>query len=337
MKGENRMTNANELNYGNRKNDICSVKAADNISSYVFEHSKTSAGNASEMCLAEYLKDWIRNVTGIKETTRNVYAGHISNHIIPAIGDIVLSRIDTALLQGFVTLLELAPSTVRVVYNVLRSALKHAHSMNLIEDVYSDVVLPKRVRTKKIVLTRDEQRRLEQAIYEPEDIGVLICLYTGIRIGELCALRWKDIDQEARVMRICGTQARIDGEIRIIPPKSEMSSRSIPIPECIAKLLTKDGSSSEYVISGKNGEPMDVRTYRRRFKRLLKKAGLPDIQFHALRHTFSTRAIEVGMDYRTLSEILGHSSVAITLDLYAHSLDAHKRMQMDKINMIYNR
>lgn len=327
------MINANEINYSHTKSNIHSIVAANNISCAV-ECDKESTDN---ICLADYLSGWIRNVTGIKETTRRIYAGHISNHIIPAIGGVALCDIDTFLLQEFVLSLDLSPSTVRVVYNVLRSALRHAHSMQLIDDVYSAVSLPKRVRVKKNILTREEQRRLEQAVSEPEDIGVLICLYTGIRIGELCALRWKDIDSEARVMRICGTQARIDGCIRIIPPKSEMSSRSIPIPECIAKLLIKDSSAGEYVISGKNGEPMDVRTYRRRFKRLLKKAGIPDIQFHALRHTFSTRAIEVGMDYRTLSEILGHSSVAITLDLYAHSLDAHKRMQMDKMNTIYNR
>lgn len=331
------MINANEISHSYAKKDIIGITAADNISCAVFECCKSDEICAENMYLADYLKVWIRNITGIKETTRRIYAGHISNHIIPAIGNTKLSNIDAALLQEFVMSMELSPSTVRVIYNVLRSALKYAHSMDLIDDVYSNVRLPKRMRTKKNILTCEEQRRLEQAVSEPGDIGILICLYTGIRIGELCALRWKDIDLEARVMRICGTQARIGGSIRIIPPKSEMSSRSIPIPECIAELLVKANSAGEYVISGRNGEPMDVRTYRRRFKRLLKKAGLPDIPFHALRHTFSTRAIEVGMDYRTLSEILGHSSVAITLDIYAHSLDAHKRMQMDKINIIYNR
>lgn len=128
---------------------------------------------------------------------------------------------------------------------------------------------------------------METALADKNDIGILISLYTGVRIGELCALRWCDIDFERCVIHINGTQARVDGGIKILPPKSKTSVRSVPLPDFIADKLKSKGRDGEFVLSDK-GSLVDVRTYRRRFKRILKYSGLPDIKFHALRHTFAT-------------------------------------------------
>ena len=169
---------------------------------------------------------------------------------------------------------------------------------------------------------------------EDIDVGVLICLYAGLRIGEVCALQWKDIDLNQGLLCVTGTQSRIGGQLQITPPKSRTSNRVIPIPDVLLNRLRELNHYGSFVLMGQKGM-MDLRSYRRRFKRLLDKAGLPDIKFHSLRHTFASRALEVGMDYKTLSEILGHASVAITMDLYVHSLDEHKRSQMNKLNQLY--
>ena len=147
-------------------------------------------------------------------------------------------------------------------------------------------------------------------------------------------MKWSDIDFETSQLTVNGTQARTKNGIEILSPKSKTSRREIPLPVFLLERLKAMPRSCEYVIS-KNEKPFDVRTYRRLFKKTLKTAGLSDMKYHHLRHTFATRALEAGMDYKTLSEILGHSSVGITLDLYAHSLKEHKLGQMNKLAAIY--
>lgn len=132
------------------------------------------------------------------------------------------------------------------------------------------------------------------------------------------------------------TDGRYEGRcIKSYNINSKASNRTIPIPDILFNKLKEHKNNGDFVLSNKD-DIAEVRACRRRFKVLLKSANLPDIKFHALRHTFSSRALEVGMGYKTLSEILGHASVAITMDLYVHSLDEHKKNQMNKLNVIYN-
>ena len=194
--------------------------------------------------------------------------------------------------------------------------------------------MPKSEKFITRVLSVEEQKRLENALSGDSDIGIFLCLYTGLRIGELCALRWEDIHLERAVLTVNGTQARTEKGVEIISPKSKSAKREIPLPPFLLEKIKRLPRTGEFVIS-RIGRPFDIRTYRRHFKHILNKAGLPDIKFHALRHTFATRALEVGMDYKTLSEILGHSTVSITLDLYAHSLNEHKKKQMNKLGGIF--
>lgn len=293
---------------------------------------KPSGSNTS---LSDWLTIWIEAKTGIKESTKQLYKRHIINHIIPELGKVHLKHLSTDMIQNFVNTLNLSPSTVKLIFNILESSLKCAEEKGFISNVWSKVKLPKKSKAEVTILTQDEQRRLESKLSEKNDIGILICLYTGLRIGELCALQWQDVDFLNAVMHIRGTQSRIGGELKITPPKSKASIRTIPIPDCLLNILLQHKNSSDFVLSN-NRNMVDVRTYRRRFKRLLRLAELPDIKFHALRHTFSSRALEVGMDYKTLSEILGHASVSITMDLYVHALDEHKKNQMNKLNEIFN-
>ena len=278
---------------------------------------------------------WIESETGIKDSTRQLYKRHIRNHIIPKLGNTKLKKLSTDMIQTFVDNLDLSPSTVKLVFNVLELGLKNAEEKGLISNIWSKIKLPKKEKSNVEILTPNEQQRLEKVLSEKNDIGILICLYTGLRIGELCALSWQDIDFDNTVMHIKGTQSRTEGKLTITSPKSAASVRTIPIPECLLYEMRKNKNNGEFVISRK-GNAVDVRSYRRRFKKLLSIAGLPDIKFHVLRHTFASRALEVGMDYKTLSEILGHASVSFTMDLYVHALDEHKRNQMNKLNQIYS-
>lgn len=296
---------------------------------------KQSEYKGSNTLLCDWLEIWLMSQGILKPTTKRVYKSHIENHINPQIGSIPLKKLNAEILQNFINNLELSASTTKTVFSTLKSALTEAEDKGFITNVWSKVKLPKKDISIVRVLSVAEQQRLEKVLTSTEDIGILICLYTGLRIGELCALKWSDINFELSLLTVNGTQARTENGVEIISPKSKTSKREIPIPPFLLDKIRTLPRKGDFVIS-KNGKHFDTRTYRRHFKKILKKANLPDIKFHSLRHTFSTRALEVGMDYKTLSEILGHSSVAITLDLYAHSLKEHKKNQMCKLGEIYN-
>jgi len=290
---------------------------------------------ASNTLLKDWMNVWITCQNIIKPTTKRIYQSHIKNHINPEIGNIPLKKLNTEILQKFVNDLDLSASTIKTTFCILKSALSSAEDKGYITNIWSKVKLPKRENSIVRILSASEQQKLEKILNENADIGILISLYTGLRIGELCALRWNDINFELSVLTVNGTQARTEKGVEIISPKSKTSKREIPIAPFLFEKLKSLPKETEFVVS-RYGKPFDVRTYRRYFKNKLKVAGLPDIKFHSLRHSFSTRALEVGVDYKTLSEILGHSSVAITLDLYAHSLKEHKKKQMYKLEKIYN-
>lgn len=290
--------------------------------------------SGSNILLCDWLKAWIESQVFLKATTKRVYKSHIENCIIPIIGKIPLKNLSADILQHFINNLELSAATVKTVFSILKSALSAAEDKGYITNIWSKVKVPKKNTDIVRILTESEQVRLESVLNTNEDIGIWVCLYTGLRIGEMCALKWKNIDFEASVLTVAGTQARTEKGLEVTSPKSESSKRKIPIPAFLLEKLRSVPHTSEYVLS-KNHKAYDTRSYRRYFKRVLEKAELPDIKYHSLRHTFATRALEVGMDYKTLSEILGHSTVAITLDLYAHSLDEHKKRQMDKLGEIH--
>lgn len=185
---------------------------------------------------------------------------------------------------------------------MLRLALADAKRRKLIADIYSDVRLPKIKQRAVKVLSKEEQKRLEKAIFESEnryDIGILICLYTGIRIGELCALRWDNINLknatmtiEQTVQRVTDTSNKAKTKIRFDSPKSLSSVRTIPIPKFLVTVLKKYQCETGFILRD-NGEFTDTRNISRRFKQLLKEADIEDMSFHCLRHSFSTRALEL--------------------------------------------
>lgn len=193
------------------------------------------------------------------------------------------------------------------------------------------------------VLTKREQTRLLSVLYSNADsykMAAAICLYTGLRIGEACALRWADIDFENRLLYVNRTVQRIGvngrgtrTQLMETAPKSEYSKREIPISSLVWELLVKLKHQKSYVFGG--DKPMEPRTLQYRFKKLLMEAEIPDKGFHILRHTFATNCIEGGVDIKSLSELLGHSDVQITLNRYVHPPMSSKRRQMEELKQIY--
>lgn len=194
------------------------------------------------------------------------------------------------------------------------------------------------------VLNQTEQTRLLQYLYRDMDIykfGILLCISTGLRLGEICSLKWEDIDLSGKILHVNTTVQRIavDGQkSRTIllegDPKSVFSKREIPLSEDIIKLMdTYYDTAAKYVLN--TDKPMEPRTYQNKFQSYLKMAGIEKKNFHALRHTFATNCIDSGADVKSLSEILGHSDVKITLNRYVHPTLETKRQHMNSLSFIY--
>ena len=195
------------------------------------------------------------------------------------------------------------------------------------------------------VLSREEQRCLTEYLMTDMDdckFGILLSMFSGIRIGELCALRWENISLKDNTVKITSTMQRIreldgDGKTKILigSPKSDTSQRIIPLTEQAASLCDRMKSQDKdtYILTGSD-KYMEPRTLQYRFERYTRECGLEGVHFHTLRHTFATRCVEVGFEIKSLSEILGHANTSITLDRYVHSSIDLKRDNMNKLNAV---
>lgn len=176
-------------------------------------------------------------------------------------------------------------------------------------------------------------------------MGVYLCLFTGIRIGELCALQWKDISFDDNTLKIGRTLQRLQctdnsslakTKIIITEPKSPAASRCIPLPDFLVNTIKPfAGAPQSFILSGSSKKVIEPRTMQNHFKKYLVESKVECANFHSLRHTFATRCVEIGFEIKTLSEILGHSSVKITLDRYVHSSMEQKKANMKKLDGIF--
>jgi len=284
----------------------------------------------------------------IKQSTYAYYNGLLQNHILPHLGTRKLNSLAGKEIQSFIDHLSgqgLGPGAVHGVFGLLNRFLKRAVQKGvLLVNPCVEVTLPKKTRPKHKALTAPEQKKLEQAALEdPQGIPVISALYTGMRIGEICALQWEDVDLEMGIIHVRRTAQRIacpngNRKTKIVfgTPKSEKSDRLIPLPGQIHTILSdlKERSENEYVVAGK-GRFAEPRVIRHRYYQILRKAGIRHIHFHALRHTFATRCMELRFDVTTLSRLLGHSSVKMTLDIYTDSLLEHKILSMHMLDKLF--
>ena len=303
-----------------------------------------------------WLMEWLTNyvMPSTKQKTYSSYADIVKSRLIPKLGEYRLADLTPLIVQRYVTeLLQcgnlktgigLSANTVNTIISVIQGSLSTAHLLGLTDSYEMNKIRRPKAKEKPVEsFTPAEQKQIEQAVMadrREKMKGIIICLYTGLRIGELLALEWSDIDfqkAELSVNRTCHDSKNKDGSYCRITdtPKTEHSRRVIPLPRQLIPILRemKKGSSSPLVIVGER-PPLSVRSYQRSFELLLKKTGIPRKGFHALRHTFATRAIECGMDVKSLSEILGHKNPTVTLNRYVHSLMEHKRAMMDKLGKI---
>lgn len=282
----------------------------------------------------------------VKESTMATYMTNVEKHILPVFGG--LSCIEDNAVQTFVLGLlsqGLSPHTIRDILLVLRMIAVFGYRKGWLEWREWDIRLPKDEGRRELrVLTPAEQRTMMNFLnthFSFRNLGLYICLCTGMRIGEICALKWSDIDISTRMITINRTIERIyvvDGgrkatKVIIGRPKTASSQRDIPINSSLLRILrplkgfTCPGG---YVLTNTE-KPLEPRVYRRYYKQLMDSLNMPRLKFHGLRHTFATRCIESHCDYKTVSSILGHSSISTTLNLYVHPDMGQKRKCIDRM------
>lgn len=294
--------------------------------------------------LHSWLEDYIR--PSVKLRTYERYKLIVEQHIKEKIGEMELDDLSPLILQKFITGLlidgnrrtgkGLSANTVNAVISVIQSSLKTAHVLELRKEYVAGKLKRPKLKEKPVeCFTRAEQKQIERFVLSGSKdklYGILLCLYSGLRIGELIALQWSDIDFSKGILTV--SKSCYDGKDGLIidEPKTASSCRTIPLPKQLFPILRgiRKKSDSLFVVSN-HGKPVSVRSYQRSFELILKKLKIAHRGFHSLRHTFATRALECGMDVKTLSEILGHKNPTVTLNRYAHSLIEHKTLMMNRL------
>lgn len=282
----------------------------------------------------------------VKKSTFAAYSLIVETHLQPAFGN--LTAVTEKDVQDFVLQKlngGLSQKTIKDMIIVLRMILKFGAKKNYCVYAPIDVIFPTdRERQELEVLSIANQKKIMRFVEENftfRNLGIFICLSTGIRIGEICALTWDDIDTENGVIHIRKTIQRIyvkengikKTELLIDTPKTATSMRDIPMIKDLYEILKplKKVVNNDYFVLTNEATPTEPRTYRNYYKKLLDKLGIPPIKFHGLRHSFATRCIESKCDYKTVSVILGHSNISTTLNLYVHPNYEQKKKCIDKM------
>ncbi len=293
----------------------------------------------------------------VKESTFVHYTQIVEQHISPIIGKRPLTEISAIVIDDLKTHLltagrldgngGLSNKSVKEILALLKQILKYANFKGYIPETPAFITVPKVQKPTIKVLSREEQLQLEQYTINDDNkkYGIYLCLYTGLRLGELCALKWSDIDIEMQTITVSHTMQRIEDadhasdkktKIIIDSPKTESSYREIPIPLDVAQDLSirkQSISDDEYFFLTGSSKYIEPRSYYKYYKKCEKDCGIGDYTFHALRHTFATRCVECGFDAKSLSEILGHTDVKITLDRYVHPSMDLKRKYMEQLRI----
>ena len=313
------------------------VKLRQNINAY----QGVNLTEESSMTLSQWLDKWLEEyIKGtVRESTLEGYRRDIMNHVIPYLGEKQLRKITGADLRSlYQTLFErgrmkggnheagLSPTTVHSIHNIIHHALRTATENGLLPANPADgVTPPKIVRGTKSIFNQEQLDTFKAAVKQDwiwRDF-FLTELTIGLRRGELCGLKWSDFDEEAGTLNICRTiHARKGGGVEEGITKTYAGTRTILLPSSTAQLLRerKKSALTEWIFPNPlcPEQPVSPGSAYRRLKGILEEAGLPDLRFHDLRHTFATHALASGVDAKTLSGILGHTKASFTLDTYTH-------------------
>lgn len=308
----------------------------------------------------ELLEEWLQSIrNSVKESSLVNYSYLVERYIAPDLGDCEFSEITTEIADAFLKKkLEsgrkdgkggLSPKTVGDIRSALLQAVEYARSKDYRCGIKGKVFSPKTPKKSIRVLSHTEQEKLEIAVCNsdnPEHLGILIALYCGLRIGEVCALQWRDLNPEDDTLFVSKTMMRIqdiseeaDAKTKLVItlPKTDAAVRTVPIPAFLSEYLMEYKRSADAFVLTGTSEFMEPRRYLGRYKHFLKEAGLDSLTFHTLRHTFATRCVEKGMDAKSLSEILGHSNVKTTLQRYVHPSMELKKSQVNLLEAFFIR
>lgn len=293
----------------------------------------------------EVLIDWVNNKTDVKIQTKQKYEDLIENYLKEQFNTQKSMFLkEENFIEYFNTLekQEVSTSTRKTLLYIIKASILRGHYKNEMPLLDLSEIKFKSEKKEIEILSKLEQSKLESHILSTKlnirKLCILLTLYTGLRIGEVCGLKWENIDFENHALYVKRTIQRVkcdDGikKTKLIEstPKSKSSIRKVPIPAFIVDLLKKYYTNDEDFILSGSTKLYDPRLLENSFSRLIKKVGLKKIKYHALRHTFATRSIEAGVDIKTLSELLGHSTVDITLKTYVHTSDELKKKSIDKL------
>ena len=305
------------------------------------------------VCASEAFEIWLKEcMQRVKPSTYESYYYCVNKYILPFFRQCEMDTITELHVKKFVNSIcendDLKETYKKKILQIFKTAFREICKDERVK--YIDMIKPPKIQDKLFrIFTVQEQYRIENMLLnemENRSLGLLICFYTGLRLGELCALKWTDVDLKSKTIFITKTvtriktfsQGRLKTKLMIGPPKSHTSTRRIPLPEFLCEIIKNEYDSIEdksgFIVSGTD-LPMDPRTYQRYYKKILDHTGLCGLNFHAIRHTFASRALEIGVDVKTLSELLGHSSVTSTLNTYTHSLMEQKKLAIAKMNTLH--
>ena len=311
----------------------------------IFEILKKKRENVS-ISFDQIVEKWLEyKKMNIKKSSYSNYEYSINKYLMPYLQGkrmVELEKYDFNDLINELNL-ELAPKTVKDITCILKSILHYSENEFNYNFKINNMKLPKANAEGITVFNRNEKSRIEKCCVQannPKELGILICLNTGLRIGEICALKWKNIDLDNRVLYVKSTLERIYDEnlkktkIILDKPKTKTSIREIPISNklyTILKPLKKLYKDEDFFLTGKKDKFIEPRNYQYHFKEILKRSKVKKYKFHTLRHTFATDMLNNGCDIRVVQELLGHADVSITLNIYVHSSDKAKRKYLEKI------
>lgn len=307
-----------------------------------------------ELSFRQAAEEWLAFLRPqLKESSIVKYTNILNLYLLPRYGDCripEISRSDIAafgnelLTNGGIKKGGLAPKTVTGIMAVAKSIFGYAAQERECPGPDIKGISVKQPQKILRVLSRVEQQKLSSYLCQNLslcNLGILTCLYTGLRIGEICALKWEDVLFDEQYLYVRKTMQRLQtlsgrgGKTTILvsTPKSECSVRKIPVPDELFRLLeTYRKPDESYFLTGCPDRYMEPRTMENRFKLILERCGISDAHFHTLRHTFATRCVELGFDIKSLSEILGHSTVSITMNRYVHPSMELKQKNMNMLS-----
>ena len=313
----------------------------------VYSIKQSHSISATKLTVQTAAQQWLSSAKlRVKESSYANYENIISKHILPILGKEFMTNLTTSKLNDFIHHKlnngrlngngGLSAKSVRDIMTVYRSIEAYAAREYGIQETH--FTMPKTEKKHTDVLNAFERKRLENYLLHNQNnanISVLLCLFTGLRVGELCGLKWGDIDSESGVISVQRTVQRVNkhgkSEVVIGSPKSKSSIRIVPVPDFLLAILkSKRKGDNFYIVTG-SSKPTEPRTMQNRFKAILKVCGIRSVNFHLLRHTYATVCIENGFDPKTLSELLGHADASITLNRYVHSSMLMKKNYVSRL------